>query len=109
MRHHRHAHEHGEAGPPPFMALDELILPSWAKTTEPVHAVVTWSFLPAEQQPDREEPAALRRLAAPLEQMAQASPGEESLLPRCSGLPGRRAVAIRRSHRCRCASECRGP
>jgi hypothetical protein len=88
MHRHHHALEHGEAGPPPFMALDELILPSRAEPTEPVYTVMTGSFLPAERQPDREEPVALHGLAVPLEQTAQASPREESLLSRCSRLPG---------------------
>jgi hypothetical protein len=52
MRRHRHALELGEAGPPPFVALHELILPFQAEPTEPGYAVMTWSFLPAERQPN---------------------------------------------------------
>jgi hypothetical protein len=81
VRHRRRALEHGKASPPPFMAPNELILPSWAEPTEPVCAIVTRSFLPVERQPNREGPAALRGLATPLEQMSRASPGEESMLP----------------------------
>jgi hypothetical protein len=107
MHHHCCALKHGEAGPPLFVAPDELILPSRAELTEPVRSVVTWSFLPAER--GREELVALRGLTMPLEQMAQASLGEESLLPRRSGLPGQRATAVRHRHHCKCTSEHRGP
>jgi hypothetical protein len=87
MRRRRCALEHGEAGPLPSVAPDELILPSWVEPIGPVHAVTTWNFLPVERQPDREEPTALCGLARPLEQMARASPEEELWPPRCSGLP----------------------
>jgi hypothetical protein len=87
VRRRRRALEHGEVGPLPSVAPDELILPSRVEPTGPVRAVATWNFLPVERQPDREEPTALCGLARPLEQMARASPGEELWPLQRSGLP----------------------